>query len=281
MNAFEWLMDYMYITGSFNVGANWQCPAHADGYPSLSISERDDGGVLIYCHAGCRTSEVVEALGLTMGSLYEPPIWQPTKFLERSVVKPEYADFHWKSSTPTSDAGVKTCGSKPKPELGQAVAVEHHQYTPEVRMERLRYESGHKRIYWQTKVGSRWGKAVGLDLPALPIYRCREVWESMQLGQPIVLCESESSVDALCAAGICATTWAGGASSPPVSKLIESLKDAYVIFIPDNDEAGLKCRDRLNDELRPHVRQWEEVLGDAGEDAKDLLNRGALSWLGT
>ena len=49
-------------------------------------------------------------------------------------------------------------------------------------MERLRYESGHKRIHWQTKVGSRWGKAEGLDLTTLPIYRSREVGESMQLG---------------------------------------------------------------------------------------------------
>ena len=38
-----------------------RCPAHDDRTPSLSITERN-GSVLVHCFAGCRQSEVIEAL---------------------------------------------------------------------------------------------------------------------------------------------------------------------------------------------------------------------------
>ena len=38
------------------------CPAHDDKNPSLSISEDENGKILVYCHAGCEQDEVIEAL---------------------------------------------------------------------------------------------------------------------------------------------------------------------------------------------------------------------------
>ncbi len=48
----------------------WQalCPAHADRNPSLSV-KASDGKVLVHCHAGCQTEDVVAALGLSMADL--------------------------------------------------------------------------------------------------------------------------------------------------------------------------------------------------------------------
>ncbi len=40
-----------------------QCPAHDDSDPSLGVSEGDDNKVLLICRAGCRTEDVVAALG--------------------------------------------------------------------------------------------------------------------------------------------------------------------------------------------------------------------------
>ena len=49
-----------------------QCPAHNDDKPSLWISERRDGkGVVIKCLAGCETTDVVAALGLTLADLFD------------------------------------------------------------------------------------------------------------------------------------------------------------------------------------------------------------------
>jgi hypothetical protein len=46
------------------------CPAHEDRDPSLSIKVTDDK-VLIYCHAGCDTRAVLEAIGMTWGELFQ------------------------------------------------------------------------------------------------------------------------------------------------------------------------------------------------------------------
>ena len=46
-----------------------QCPAHEDGKPSLAVFERPNG-VGLYCRAGCPTSGVVTALGLSMRDLF-------------------------------------------------------------------------------------------------------------------------------------------------------------------------------------------------------------------
>jgi hypothetical protein len=45
------------------------CPAHDDHNPSLSVRD-SNGKALIYCHAGCETRAVVEALGLRMADLF-------------------------------------------------------------------------------------------------------------------------------------------------------------------------------------------------------------------
>lgn len=46
------------------------CPAHNDKKPSLSVTEGDDGRVLIHCHAGCSFEQIVEAAGLVPSDLY-------------------------------------------------------------------------------------------------------------------------------------------------------------------------------------------------------------------
>jgi putative DNA primase/helicase len=59
----------------------WQarCPAHDDAKASLSIAE-DGGKTLMRCHAGCETTDVVEAMGLKMRDLF------PDEAEERKVV---------------------------------------------------------------------------------------------------------------------------------------------------------------------------------------------------
>uniref|UniRef100_A0A7V4WMA6 Zinc finger CHC2-type domain-containing protein n=1 Tax=Candidatus Caldatribacterium saccharofermentans TaxID=1454753 RepID=A0A7V4WMA6_9BACT len=47
-----------------------RCPAHDDRRPSLSIAEGKDGRILLHCFAGCRTADVLQALGLTFRDLF-------------------------------------------------------------------------------------------------------------------------------------------------------------------------------------------------------------------
>lgn len=53
---------------------NWVacCPSHPDKHPSLTISEADDGRVLVHCFAGCSVESVLNAVGLDFDALFPP-----------------------------------------------------------------------------------------------------------------------------------------------------------------------------------------------------------------
>lgn len=55
-----------------SIGGDWQCPAHDDHNPSLSVSDRD-GRALVCCHKGCSAKEVTTALNLQIGDLFDEP----------------------------------------------------------------------------------------------------------------------------------------------------------------------------------------------------------------
>ena len=50
--------------------AQCQCPTHDDREPSLTVTEADDGRVLLHCHAGCATDRIVEELGMGLADLF-------------------------------------------------------------------------------------------------------------------------------------------------------------------------------------------------------------------
>jgi hypothetical protein len=56
-------------------GRGWKalCPAHDDRKPSLKVDEGEGGKVLVKCFAGCRTEDIVAAIGLNMSNLYPEP----------------------------------------------------------------------------------------------------------------------------------------------------------------------------------------------------------------
>lgn len=61
--------DLVVRTWGTNISA--RCPSHADTVASLSLGEGDNGTALLYCHAMCPTTDVVEALDLSMSDLWQ------------------------------------------------------------------------------------------------------------------------------------------------------------------------------------------------------------------
>src|SRR6266508_1408041 len=53
-------------------GQGWTalCPAHPDKQNSLSVAHEDNKW-LLYCHAGCKTDDIVVALGLKLSDLFD------------------------------------------------------------------------------------------------------------------------------------------------------------------------------------------------------------------
>ncbi|MBA2639915.1 MAG: AAA family ATPase [Nocardioidaceae bacterium] len=65
------------------VSATAQCPAHDDHNPSLRL-RRIDGQALLHCHAGCGTADVLAALDLTLGALYDEPTGARYDYTDRA-----------------------------------------------------------------------------------------------------------------------------------------------------------------------------------------------------
>lgn len=100
------------------------CPAHRDIRPSLSLTEVNDGSLLIYCHAGCTAEQIMEAIGLDLSYLYPSgfalrfgtprlPIGMPMRdHAPETVDEPviDYARF---------EAIVEAARSHPEPWLGK------------------------------------------------------------------------------------------------------------------------------------------------------------------
>ena len=83
----------------------WQalCPAHSDEKPSLCIAN-DDGKILLHCKAGCRTEDVVKALGLEMRDLFP----ENQEHVKRTVIAT------YPHQDENGDRGIKSSVSSPK-----------------------------------------------------------------------------------------------------------------------------------------------------------------------
>jgi putative DNA primase/helicase len=60
------------LKGVARSGSGWtaKCPAHDDQHRSLSVDYRD-GHWLVKCHAGCAWHQIVDAVGLKPGDLFD------------------------------------------------------------------------------------------------------------------------------------------------------------------------------------------------------------------
>jgi hypothetical protein len=256
------------------VGQKWQCPAHgAEGEhsPSLHLADGQRGQLLIKCHAGCDYREVLWALSVGPGALTEAPPTPPERhaaFFLRHLKFPLV-----KRAEPVTAGGSSERRSR---EVTGFRREARHPYARRGDVRRavawkLRYrhpETGAKAVRWASRGedGRLCRGLGGLREVDLALY-CEH---TISPSRRVILCESESSVDALRAAGVCATTWPGGASSPPLDYLAQVLGGhPDVLIVPDNDDAGRAAGDQLAATL-PRART---LLGGPGDDARDLLNR--------
>ena len=70
MTPVERVRSVLETAGSRRNGRDWQCPAHEDRKASLSVAEGRHGRVLLHCHAGCRTEDVLAVLRLDWPDLF-------------------------------------------------------------------------------------------------------------------------------------------------------------------------------------------------------------------
>lgn len=138
-----------------------RCPAHMDQNPSLSVGEGDDGRVLLYCHAGCKFTDVCDSLGLEPSQLLpsrtENQIAPATIQIPDGSYELHQQAMHWSASTTDANLnilsvqlGVSLCALR---ELEVGWSYEHGAWTiPERRPDgwvtgiQLRAPDGQKRM---------------------------------------------------------------------------------------------------------------------------------------
>lgn len=55
------------------------CPAHDDKSPSMTITEKNDGRVLLHCFSGCSVESILGAIGMTFDDLFPEKALDPYK----------------------------------------------------------------------------------------------------------------------------------------------------------------------------------------------------------
>ena len=68
--ALERLLARLRDVHATPMGFAARCPAHNDRNPSLSIARGADGRLLLHCWAGCKTADILAALGLRWSDLF-------------------------------------------------------------------------------------------------------------------------------------------------------------------------------------------------------------------
>ena len=209
------------LKGITQSGSQWAalCPAHDDSSPSLAISEGDDGRVLLHCHAGCDTKDVVRRIGLSMADLMSPN----TAGTKQSM---HYA----RGAQPNSrEAVLKSLDQK----LGKrSQEWEYHDRNGNVVGVILRFETPRgKEIRPVSLIDSKW-TAKGMPEPR-PLYGLPALAEA----SVVVVTEGEKAAEAARLLGYTATTSAHGSNSPSKTDW-SPLAGKDVVILPDNDSPG-------------------------------------------
>lgn len=221
-------------------GRGWTalCPAHDDADPSLTVSEGDDGRVLLRCHAGCSFDAIVGALGMRASEMFSgsgtanAPGSMPTGSRARAVATPETP----RRMFPDMKAAIHGREEEMGEEACHRAVYQDRDGEPVgciLRWDQLR---GRKRILPVSREpgSSKWSFA-GMPAPR-PLYRLPALL-SADPDTTAYVVEGEKCADAATACDLLATTSSHGAHSPRKTDWTP-LRGRDVVILPDADQGG-------------------------------------------
>lgn len=220
-----------------------KCPAHEDNNPSLSVSQGNDGKLLMKCFTGCSIDDICNSLSIEKRQLFP----STNNILPRKLTEYHYKDeqgniLYWKVRLEPG------CNGKSKS------------------------------FYCERKLAS--GQTVkNLEGCRKVLYRLPELIQGISKGMRIYLVEGEKDADRLHQDGCIATTTTGALFwKDEYSKI---LSEADVVILYDADNAGHKRRDLLCDKLFSKVKRLRvvdlpgmEYSESHGKDVSDWLQEG-------
>jgi DNA polymerase I-like protein with 3'-5' exonuclease and polymerase domains len=225
------------------------CPNHDGSRRALTAmiaGEPGDRKVVVHCHAGCKTEDILEHLGLGMPDLFEREI-VGAKANKRK---------NWGTVEATYDYV----------DLAGDLVFQVVRYRDPKDFRQRRPDEGGDGWIWSVK-----------DIKPLPLYRLPEVVGAIAKKETVLVCEGEKDVDrAREELGVVATTAPEGADKWDPSHTA-MLRGAHVVLIPDQDEPGHKHMNAVARELLPVAKSVKllELPGlSEGGDLSDWLDAG-------
>lgn len=217
-----------------------KCPAHLDNKASLTVSEKD-GKILLHCHAGCDTRDILEAVGLSFKDLGEPKRSSWRERLEKSRGKRIEAVYDYQ------DENGRYLYSK------------------------VRFEGKDIRYITVDRANDQYsyckmaGRATLYNLPTL--------LKALKAGSDVYIVEGEKDVETLKKLGLTATT-AGGVQDWR-REYARYFTGAKVTILPDNDKPGLKLKDEIVRDLKyfAHSIRWAVTAQEEKGDVTDYLTK--------
>lgn len=220
-----------------------RCPAHEDRNPSLSVSESQDGKLLIKCHAGCTLDEICNTLAIKPYDLF-----------------PLKVQYHTEKYRP----------SQQQAKIEYIYTDEHgvHLYK-KIRLPR-------KSFYIETWSEEKW--VSGLKIDTRVLYALPKVAGAISSDQEIYLVEGEKDAETLLSRGLIATTPIEGAGSSLSSHYLSQLQNANIVLLYDEDEAGYKRRDQWIEFLKG-IAKSIRVIALPGIIYQKNHGRDVTDWL--
>lgn len=235
MSAYGRVTEALELHGSKGRGTSWQCVAHEDRSPSLSVTNGNKG-VVISCHAGCATEDVVGTLGLTMADLFDEPLERRER--PQIVAQYSYCD-----------------------EQGEELYV--------VRRIEPGYD-GERKTFRQYKPDG----TAGVKGIRRVLYRLPAVIAEAEAGGTVLVVEGEKDADNLAAIGAVATCNVGGAGKWSDDYTQHLRGASEVVVIADRDEPGRKHAATVADSLTRTGIPVRVLEPARGKDVSDHLAAG-------
>lgn len=208
------------------------CPCHDDKNASLSIT-MGRKCTLLYCHAGCRKEDIVQAAGLQMQDLFyderpRSPDWKA--YVEGREERKIEAIYNYVSIN-GSYAFTKIRLEGKKIIYGK------------LQNDRFTYGLGHD-------VGRKSYKAIYGSLQAIN--------KAIAENRPVFVPEGEKDVDTLIKQGY--TTWTYGGCSDWQSDFATLVQGADVYIFADNDEAGKRVAETIQNDIKAVAKSSKIIV---------------------
>lgn len=230
------LLSQLKNTKKTSSGYSTCCPAHDDKHSSLSITESDDGKILLHCHAGCTFDSIAAALGVEKKQLMGGNSnGKPDKLIISDTY--DYTDKNGNL-------------------IYQVV-----RFVPKTFRQRRPDPQGKDGWTWSLK---------GIK-PTL--YKLPELIKAISAGKSVCIVEGEKDVLSLAKIGITATCNSGGAGKWP-SNESRRFKSAKVIIIPDNDKPGEQHSQTVAQALHRYASEIKIIELPDVKDASEWIASG-------